>query len=113
MPRDDRGSATVWAAGAIAALLLIAGVAFALGSVVVIRHRAADAADLAALAAAGSADRGAEAACARAAVVVERMAVRLVSCRLDGWDALVEVAAPVPGGLGDASARARAGPVTG
>ncbi|NKQ59112.1 flp pilus-assembly TadE/G-like family protein [Amycolatopsis sp. K13G38] len=111
MLRDDRGSATVWATGAVAALLLVAAALFALGSVVVTRHRASDAADLAALAAAGSADRGTEAACARAGMVVERMSVRLVSCRLDGWDALVEVAAAVPGGLGDASAHARAGPV--
>ncbi|HVW45030.1 MAG TPA: Rv3654c family TadE-like protein, partial [Amycolatopsis sp.] len=75
------------------------------------KHRASDAADLAALAAAGSADRGVDAACERARAVTTRMAVRLVSCRLDGWDALVEVAAAVPGGLGDASAHARAGPV--
>lgn len=111
MLRDDRGSATVWAVGAIAALLVVAGLLFTLGSAVVTRHRASDAADLAALAAAGSAGRGAEAACARALAVTARMSARLVSCRLDGWDALIEVAAAVPGGLGDASAHARAGPV--
>jgi secretion/DNA translocation related TadE-like protein len=113
MPRPDpeAGTASVWVAGAIATLLVIAGLLFALGSVVVVRHRATDAADLAALAAAGHADWGADVACENARSVVERMAVRLVSCRLERWDALVEVEAVVPGGLGPASARARAGPV--
>ncbi|GAB3006160.1 flp pilus-assembly TadE/G-like family protein [Amycolatopsis acidiphila] len=111
MLRDDRGSATVWTAGALAALLVVAALVFALGSVIVTRHRAADAADLAALAAAGRADEGIESACARARAVVDEMSVRLVSCRFEDWDALVEVQADAPGGLGVASAHARAGPV--
>ena len=111
LPRDEQGSATVWAAGAIAALLVAAALVLSLGAAVVTRHRATDAADLGALAAAGLADRGVDAACERAREVTARMAARLVSCRLDGWDALIEVAAEVPGGLGDASAHARAGPV--
>lgn len=108
---EESGMATVWAAGAIAALLLVAGLLFAFGGVVVTRHRAADGADLAALAAAGQADRGGEVACQRARSVTDKMAVRLVGCRLEQWDALVEVEATVPGGLGVASAHARAGPV--
>lgn len=111
MPRDDRGLATVWTAVAIAALLAVAGLLLAFGSVVVTRHRAADAADLAALAAAGKAQEGRSAACARAESVADRMSVRLVGCRFDQWDALVEVEADAPGGLGAASAHARAGPV--
>lgn len=111
MLRDDRGSATMWAAGAIVALLLVAGLVFALGAVVVTRHRATDAADLAALAAAGRADQGTESACEQARAVVDKLAVRLVSCRFEEWDALVEVQADAPGGLGVASAHARAGPV--
>lgn len=111
MLRSDRGSATVWVAGAIAALLAVAGLVFALGAVVVTRHRAGDAADLAALAAAGRADQGTERACAQARSVVERMSVRLASCRFDQWDALVEVQVDAPGGLGVLSAHARAGPV--
>jgi secretion/DNA translocation related TadE-like protein len=111
MLRDDRGSATVWTAGAIAALLAVATLLFSLGSVVLARHRATDAADLAALAAAGQADEGTGAACEQARSVVEKMAVRLVSCRFEEWDALVEVAADAVGGLGVASAHARAGPV--
>ncbi len=111
MTRDDGGSATVWAVGAIAALLAVAGLVLAVGAAIVTRHRATDAADLAALAAAGQADRGAESACGLARSVTDRMGVRLLSCRLDGWDALVEVGADVPGGLGVAGGRARAGPV--
>lgn len=111
MLRDDRGSATVWTACAIAALLAIAGLLFSLGSVIATRHRATDAADLAALAAAGEADRGTGAACEKARSVVEKMAIRLVSCRFEEWDALVEVEVDAVAGLGVASAHARAGPV--
>lgn len=107
----DSGTATVWAACAIGALLVVAGPVFSFGSVVLARQRAADAADLAALAAAGQADHGREAACERARSVADGMAVRLLSCRFRQWDALVEVEATVAGGLGVASAHARAGPV--
>lgn len=112
MRTGDSGTATVWAAGAIAALLLVAAALFSFGSVVLARQRVADAADLAALAAAGRAESGGEVACERARSVAERMTVRLLSCRLRQWDALVEVEAAVPGGLGVASAHARAGPVS-
>ncbi|WP_043841100.1 Rv3654c family TadE-like protein [Amycolatopsis taiwanensis] len=111
MRTGDSGTATVWAAGAIVALLVVAGALFSLGSVVLARQRAADAADLAALAAAGHADSGGEAACERARSVAEGMTVRLRSCRFQQWDALVEVEAAVAGGIGVASAHARAGPV--
>jgi secretion/DNA translocation related TadE-like protein len=112
MRADDSGIATVWAAGAIVALVAVAGLMFSLGSVMVTRHRVDDAADLAALAAAGRADQGSEAACEGARRVTERMAVRLVNCRLRQWDAFVEVEAAIPGAPGAASAHARAGPVT-
>lgn len=49
---SDRGSATVWTAGAIAVLCVVFGAVLAMGQAVVVRHRAAGAADLAALAAA-------------------------------------------------------------
>ncbi|RZQ61608.1 Rv3654c family TadE-like protein [Amycolatopsis suaedae] len=106
--------ATVWAAGAVAAVLGVGVVVIWLGSAVLAVHRAGGAADLAALAAAGRAASGAEAACGRARTVAERMGVELAGCRLVDWDALVEVRAPVPGPLdewGTAHARARAGPV--
>lgn len=108
---NDRGVATVCAAAAVVALLGLSAVVLALGGVTLTRHRAADAADLAALAAAGAVADGPETACRRAGDVADRMAVRLVSCRFDGWDALVETAADAPSGLGTASAHARAGPV--
>ncbi|WP_228714029.1 Rv3654c family TadE-like protein [Prauserella endophytica] len=118
MPRPadepDGGSATVWAAGAIAGLLVVAGLLWLLGGAVVTRHRAANAADLAALAAAGHADRGSAEACAHARRIAERMRARIRDCRFDGWDALVVVEAPGAGpltGFGPATARARAGPV--
>lgn len=112
--RDD-GSATVWAAGAIAVVLVIAVGGLHLGGVLVARHRAEAAADLAALAAAGRSIAGERVACARARGVAQRMTVELVSCRLEGFDALVEVGARPGGPLGDAgsaSARARAGPAS-
>ncbi len=110
----DRGSATVWAAGAVAVVLVIAVAGMHLGGVLLARHRAESAADLAALAAAGRSVAGQQVACARARGLAERMTVELVSCRLEGWDALVEVRVR-PGGplarFGSATARARAGPV--
>ena len=110
----DRGSATVWTAGAVAVVLVIAVAGMHLGGVLLARHRAESAADLAALAAAGRSVAGVQVACARASGLAERMTVELVSCRLEGWDALVEVRVR-PGGplarFGAATARARAGPV--
>ena len=110
----DRGAASVWAAGGIAALLLLAGLIVAVGSAAVTRHRAAGAADLAALAAAAYAVSGQESACARAGWVATNMRVELTACRLRGWDAEVEIAAQPPDlllGFGSATAKARAGPV--
>lgn len=109
----ERGSATVWTAGGIAVLCLLTAAGLVLGGVTQVRHRATAAADLAALAAAAYTPYGRPAACGRAAWVAERMRVRLTSCRLAGWDALVEVDAPLPGALtrfGDVAARSRAGP---
>ncbi len=111
---NDRGSATVWSAMAMAALVAVTGVVLQLGAAVGARHRAEAAADLAALAAAAHAVEGPDAACATAAVVTGGMHVTLASCLLEGWDAVVEVDAvgPAPiAALGSAHARARAGPV--
>ncbi|TVT30268.1 flp pilus-assembly TadE/G-like family protein [Amycolatopsis rhizosphaerae] len=111
MLRDDQGTATIWVAGAVAALAAVLAALLAFGAAIVSRHQAGAAADLAALAAAGHAERGAEAACGQARLVTEEMAVRLTACRLEQWDALVEVTAEGPAGFGPAMARARAGPV--
>ena len=83
----------------------------ALGSVIVARHRAQSAADLAALAAAAKAPAGQEAACRQAQAVTTAMRARLRDCALIGLDVAVSVAAGT--GLqmvGDARATARAGP---
>lgn len=109
----DGGFATIWAAGAVMVLvaLLVCGLQLAVATSV--RHRAEAAADLGALAAAAHAVGGEPVACAYAERVADGMAGRLVSCRLVGWDALVEVAMPSPAllpGAGEASGRARAGP---
>lgn len=109
----DRGAATIWMVAVIAAVLLFATGILAIGSATVTRHRAAGAADLAALAAAGYAPDGERAACGWARWVTERMRVRLVSCHLDGWNALIETSADPPEPLarfGAATAHAKAGP---
>jgi len=108
---NDRGSATVWTAMAITALMVMAALVLHLGSAVGTRHRAEAAADLAAVAAAAHALEGLDAACAKAATVTAAMDVTLAVCRLDGWDAVVEVNAAAMAALGSAHARARAGPV--
>jgi len=116
MSQGDRGSATVWTVGGIAVVLTVMTVMLWFGAAVATRHRAASAADLAALAAAGAAPAGERQACEQARWVTDQMAVELRSCRLAGWDALVEVVAVPPGVLGNfgsAEARARAGPVDG
>lgn len=109
----DRGAATIWIIAVIAALLLFASGILAVGAAAVTRHRATGAADLAALAAADYAPDGEQAACGWARWVTDRMRVQLISCQLDGWDALVRTSADPPGPLarfGAATARARAGP---
>jgi secretion/DNA translocation related TadE-like protein len=104
----------MWTVGGIGAVAVVLSGLLLFVSAVVTRHRAESAADLAALAAAGAAVAGEDRACAEARCVTARMDVDLRSCRLVGWDALVEVAAAPPtvlGLFGSAAARARAGPV--
>ncbi|MFI7664461.1 Rv3654c family TadE-like protein [Nocardia sp. NPDC049526] len=112
--RRDEGVATVFACLALAALigatLLIAQV----GAVVVARHRAQAAVDLAALAAAGELARGADVGCTEAGEIARRMGVRIQQCEVVQWDATVTVEGNVPMGLlGKRTVRAvaRAGPV--
>jgi secretion/DNA translocation related TadE-like protein len=110
---DDGGSATIWSVGGIAALFLAATAVLAMGAVVQTRHRATAAADLAALAAATYAPDGPPAACDRARWVADHMRVRLTSCAVVGWDALVEVTGELPGALqrfGQVTEHSRAGP---
>lgn len=105
---SDRGSATVWSVGAIALLCVVFGIGLVLGQAVVDRHRAAGAADLAALAAAGHWAEGGAAACARADEVARAQATRLVRCAVVGDTS--DVTAAVDRGLFTAEVRARAGP---
>ncbi|MXM66349.1 hypothetical protein GR925_23700 [Streptomyces sp. HUCO-GS316] len=104
----DRGSATVWSIGAIAVLCVVFGVVVAMGQAVVIRHRAAGGADLAALAAADHWTEGAAAACARADRVARAQGVRLVRCAVVGE--ISDVTAAWGRGPFAAEVRARAGP---
>lgn len=110
--RAEDGFASVAAAGLVALVLLVTAVSAGAVAVAAARHRVEGVADLAALAAARRAIVGEAAACEAAAQVARRNAARVVSCRLDGLDALVEVERPLPGrlaGLGSARAWARAG----
>ncbi|WP_405895141.1 MULTISPECIES: Rv3654c family TadE-like protein [unclassified Streptomyces] len=105
---SDRGSATVWAVGAIAVLCAVFGAVLALGQVVVIRHQAEATADLAALAAADHWMKGDEGACATAERVARAQGGRLVLCEVEGEISDVTAAS----GMGPltAESRARAGP---
>ncbi|MFR0358399.1 Rv3654c family TadE-like protein [Streptomyces sediminimaris] len=93
---------------AIAVLCVVFGVVLALGQAVVVRHRAAAAADLAALAAADHWADGAPAACAGAGRLARAQSSRLVRCVVVGEVSDVTVAS----GRGPFAARvrARAGP---
>ncbi|MEG8276628.1 Rv3654c family TadE-like protein [Streptomyces sp. AHA2] len=107
-PASDRGSATVWSVGAVAVLCVVFGVVLALGQAVVIRHRAAGGADLAALAAADHWAEGATEACALAGRVARAQGVRLVRCEVTGE--ISDVTAASGRGPFTARVRARAGP---
>lgn len=95
----------------VVALLAVTGGGVCLGSVVVARHRAQAAADLAALAAAAHLPMGPEAACAQARLLGRRMRVTETECAVRDLDVVVtvEVATALPD-WGNARAAARAGP---
>ncbi|MDA0636671.1 flp pilus-assembly TadE/G-like family protein [Nonomuraea sp. MCN248] len=113
MPRHDRGSATLWGV-ALMGLLMTLALAFATaGSVRVARHRAHDAADLSALAAAELALVDPEGACARAATLARQNGAALSSCAITGAvaDVRTSLTIPLPGlGPRTVTGRARAGP---
>ncbi|MER5932719.1 Rv3654c family TadE-like protein [Streptomyces sp. NPDC002054] len=104
----DRGSATVWAALVTTVLGAVFGGVLLLGQAVLARHRAAAAADLAALAAASSWAHGPEAACAAAVRVIRAQDARPAGCRLKGE--IAEVAAEARAGPFTVRIPARAGP---
>ncbi|MGA3256829.1 MAG: Rv3654c family TadE-like protein [Mycobacterium sp.] len=97
------------AAAMVAVLLCVTAAGAYLGSVLVARHRAQAAADLAALAAAAQLPSGIGAACARATVVAHEMRVDSAQCGVDGLDVVITVQVSVAF-AGAARAAARAGP---
>ncbi len=102
----------------LAAVLLLALFALTtggalIGSAVVARHRAAAAADLAALSAATRLPAGPDAACAAAESVASAMDATVTGCDPDGLDVIVATEAALRLGgwlVGPARAAARAGP---
>lgn len=111
--KADRGSATVLVLSLALVLSLLGGTMVAAAAAMVVRHRAASVADLAALAAADRAFDGALRACAAAERVARANRARLEHCRLDGEQALVTAAVDLHGWLsswGSVRTTARAGP---
>ncbi|MFD3550552.1 Rv3654c family TadE-like protein [Streptomyces goshikiensis] len=90
------------------ALVAVFGGVLLLGQAVVARHRAASAADLAALAAAASWAHGPEAACATAIRVAGAQGATVTACTLRGE--VAEISARAPAGPFAPTIRARAGP---
>jgi secretion/DNA translocation related TadE-like protein len=110
----DRGSASLWVlASGLVVLLLGVGAAH-VGTAMIARHRALAAADLGALAGAGSAYAGESVACAHAARLVAANHARLVGCVLSGLDVTVTAEVDLAGPAGrvlTARAVSRAGPI--
>ncbi|MFD4997234.1 Rv3654c family TadE-like protein [Streptomyces buecherae] len=114
--------ATIWVAVAASALCVVFAVVLTMGAVVVARHRAGGAADLAALAAADHALEGERVACGLAERVARAQGARVVQCAVRGEiaDLVAEVpaarvASVLPSGASKAlipRVRARAGPAT-
>lgn len=104
----DRGSATVWGLVVATALVAVFGGVLLLGQAVVARHRAASAADLAALAAAARWAHGPEAACATAIRVAGAQGATVTACTLRGE--VAEISARAPAGSFAPTISARAGP---
>ncbi|MDA8370190.1 MAG: flp pilus-assembly TadE/G-like family protein [Nocardiopsaceae bacterium] len=109
----ETGSGTIWV---LTLCLLIWFTAFTVVLVAGIRtdrHRAATAADLAALAGAGQAAQGQDRSCAAARRTAEANGARLVDCALTGLVLQAKVRVPARTWPGTVTARARAGPVEG
>ncbi|WP_433289084.1 Rv3654c family TadE-like protein [Micromonospora sp. CA-244673] len=115
-PGGDRGGATVCLLAVGLVLVLVGLFGAGLGAARCARHQARNAADFGALAGAGRAMEGAEAACGRAADLAAANGGRLTACRLDGLDVVVTAevrVAPLPWLARAATATSRAGPPRG
>jgi secretion/DNA translocation related TadE-like protein len=109
---SEHGSATVWLTVLLALLGVGTAVVLVVADATALRHRAAAAADLAALAGAERILAGADAACNRAATVARAHGAVLESCRAGGTEVEVVVALRgdgIPLVHLPARARARAG----
>lgn len=116
-PRRERGSGTVLMLAVVAVVLVLTIGAVAVGSAVLAAHRARSAADLAALAAAGTLAQGrsASSACAVAGAMAARNSADLVGCAATADGSVVVhttagVVVGLPGQPRSARALARAGP---
>ena len=108
---DDRGSATMIAAGLMLVLTLALSSGLVVVEVIGVHRAAQNAADLAALAGAGRVQEG-ESACGVAREVAARNHATLTSCAQQGEEVLVRVMVSSTSLLPvELSARARAGPV--
>ncbi|MFB9800079.1 Rv3654c family TadE-like protein [Streptomonospora salina] len=109
--RRDTGSATVWMLTLCFVLLSVAATVMVVAGVRADRHRAAAAADLAALAGARHLARGEEPACAAARATAEANGAELTRCR-GASDLSLHVSTRVRARLWPATvaAHARAGP---
>jgi secretion/DNA translocation related TadE-like protein len=111
----DGGAAGLLTVGAAAAVLAVSVTALAWGGVLVARHRADRAADIAALGGAATLQTGGDA-CSVAARLAAAQGARVTACRVIDATVLLEVAVDVAGPatrwgrLPPARARARAGP---
>jgi secretion/DNA translocation related TadE-like protein len=94
-------------------LLFVAAISAGTVAIVVAHRRAQTAADLAALAAAATLQRGGDG-CAAATTIAGRHEAAVTRCAIEGLNVLVvtSVALPPALGGGDVPARARAGPPT-
>jgi secretion/DNA translocation related TadE-like protein len=111
----ERGAGSILVLCAVAVVLTVAVAVTALAAGYDARHRAATAADLAALAAAREIRLGAPAACALAQTVAEANGGELRSCDIEGWQVVVAVAAQIRGPatwLPEPVRRARAAPTS-
>lgn len=109
--RNEAGATTIVVLALTFALVVVAWGAASVVATVVAHRVAQNAADLAALAAAGDLAH-AEDGCATASVVATANRAHVVSCHADGSAVVVEVSVATPFGLGIAvRARARAGPM--
>ncbi|BCJ43911.1 hypothetical protein GCM10010168_67140 [Actinoplanes ianthinogenes] len=107
----DRGAASIFVL-AVGLALILAGLAGAMvASARLARHTARNAADLAALAAAGRTIEGAGPACAAAGRYAAANGARVTSCEVTGLEVVVRTEVTVRSLPVTATAAARAGPV--